>query len=202
MKALILVGGYGTRLRPLTLTVPKPIVDFANKPMIIHQIEVCLCWSTRSLQQLDGIAHTSYSTLSKRQTSYSVVTLGASAFTGRCQVEDGILTEVVGDVLFGGKPACLRGLSTSLAQQNRNEIRSVTPSVVSEMCCPAPGELVLLSSKDNARALQTVEVVLQALKDAGCDEVVLAINYQPKVITLLHLQHYYSASGQHGLLQE
>lgn len=38
-KALVLVGGYGTRLRPLTLTVPKPIVDFANKPMIIHQIE-------------------------------------------------------------------------------------------------------------------------------------------------------------------
>jgi NDP-sugar pyrophosphorylase family protein len=39
-KALILVGGYGTRLRPLTLSVPKPLVDFCNKPMIVHQIEV------------------------------------------------------------------------------------------------------------------------------------------------------------------
>lgn len=39
MKALILVGGYGTRLRPLTLSRPKPLVEFANKPMLIHQIE-------------------------------------------------------------------------------------------------------------------------------------------------------------------
>lgn len=39
MKALILVGGYGTRLRPLTLTVPKPLVEFCNRPMLIYQVE-------------------------------------------------------------------------------------------------------------------------------------------------------------------
>ncbi|CCW63722.1 unnamed protein product [Phytomonas sp. EM1] len=39
MRAVILVGGFGTRLRPLTFTVPKPLVPICNKPMIIHQVE-------------------------------------------------------------------------------------------------------------------------------------------------------------------
>mmetsp|Transcript_7523 Transcript_7523/g.11982 ORF Transcript_7523/g.11982 Transcript_7523/m.11982 type:complete len:359 (+) Transcript_7523:62-1138(+) len=39
MKGLILIGEIDTRLRPLTLSVPKPLVDFCSKPMIAHQIE-------------------------------------------------------------------------------------------------------------------------------------------------------------------
>lgn len=39
IRALILVGGYGTRLRPLTLSRPKPLVEFSNKPILMHQIE-------------------------------------------------------------------------------------------------------------------------------------------------------------------
>lgn len=39
IKGLILVGGFGTRLRPLTFTKPKPLVEFCNSPTLHYQIE-------------------------------------------------------------------------------------------------------------------------------------------------------------------
>lgn len=38
LKAVVLCGGEGTRMRPLTLTLPKPMLPVGYKPMLEHTI--------------------------------------------------------------------------------------------------------------------------------------------------------------------
>lgn len=39
MKALILAGGMGTRLRPLTFSTPKPLLPLLDRPMVMHIVD-------------------------------------------------------------------------------------------------------------------------------------------------------------------
>ncbi|MGH8930319.1 MAG: sugar phosphate nucleotidyltransferase [Egibacteraceae bacterium] len=38
VQAVILAGGKGTRLRPVTVDLPKPLVPIANRPLVVHQL--------------------------------------------------------------------------------------------------------------------------------------------------------------------
>ena len=40
MRAVIMAGGFGTRLRPLSNNIPKPMVPMANKPMMEHIVDL------------------------------------------------------------------------------------------------------------------------------------------------------------------
>lgn len=50
MKAILLAGGKGTRLRPLTLHTPKPIVPIFDRPFLRYQIDL-----VRQVPEIDEI---------------------------------------------------------------------------------------------------------------------------------------------------
>ncbi|MCX7936261.1 MAG: sugar phosphate nucleotidyltransferase [Chlorobi bacterium] len=48
-KAVIMAGGFGTRLRPLTMDLPKPMVPVANTPMMEHIVRLLKAHGVREI---------------------------------------------------------------------------------------------------------------------------------------------------------
>ena len=65
MKALFLAGGMGTRLKPLTDEIPKPMVPIMNKPLLersmanlrkcgINEIVISTCYKSKYIKEYFG----------------------------------------------------------------------------------------------------------------------------------------------------
>ncbi|MDE1855360.1 MAG: nucleotidyltransferase family protein [Candidatus Micrarchaeota archaeon] len=128
MKAVILAGGYGKRLMPLTNTLPKPLLDVAGKPIIDWQ----MTWLRRA-----GIASfvvacgylkekiMEHVTALERELDVSVeyaiekmpLGTGGALKNARKLVDDGIFMALNGDVItnLDVKKLNLRGAVTSMA---------------------------------------------------------------------------------------
>ncbi|HZX20314.1 MAG TPA: sugar phosphate nucleotidyltransferase [archaeon] len=91
MKGIILAGGFGTRLRPLTLTVNKHLLPIYNKPMIYYPIETLKQAGIKDILVITGTEHAGW--------VFSLLGSGKNFgvnFTFRVQDEAGGLPQAIG----------------------------------------------------------------------------------------------------------
>jgi mannose-1-phosphate guanylyltransferase len=108
VKAVVLVGGEGTRLRPLTETTPKPLLPFMNRPFLdhvldhlaSHGVDEVVC----SSPYLEAVFHSFLETRKGRAPSVRWITetepLGtAGAIAGARKLLGGTFLALNGDIL-------------------------------------------------------------------------------------------------------
>jgi NDP-sugar pyrophosphorylase family protein len=63
VQAVILAGGQGTRLRPVTANLPKPLVPVANRPLVEHQLRHLASRGVRDITLALGYGADQFKTL-------------------------------------------------------------------------------------------------------------------------------------------
>jgi NDP-sugar pyrophosphorylase family protein len=79
MNAIILSGGFGTRLRPLTLSQPKAVLPVLNKPFCLYPLEWLSKHGVRDVVFATGYRSDNLATVLKKDKPHGVVV--------RCKVE-------------------------------------------------------------------------------------------------------------------
>ena len=84
MKAMILAAGYGTRLRPVTFTIPKPMVPLCGRPLMAWAVESLLHAGIRDIvvnlhhlpEPIERYLRERYATAARFEFSYEPEILG------------------------------------------------------------------------------------------------------------------------------
>jgi mannose-1-phosphate guanylyltransferase len=82
LAALVLVGGFGTRLRPLTIGHSKPLVEFCNRPMVEYMLDaLTLVGVTKIILALSEIQSDLQLYIAEYQSRHPTVTIIPSVET-------------------------------------------------------------------------------------------------------------------------
>lgn len=117
-RAIVLAAGYGTRLRPLTLQRPKPLVPFWGEPLLAHTLRQLRTWGVRDVlinlhhapPALVDFCRTHRETGLRRNLSYEPVIMGTGGVLHRAAwfVQDAPFWMVNGDIAMDLDPSRLR----------------------------------------------------------------------------------------------
>lgn len=104
MKAVVLVGGEGTRMRPLTETIPKPLIPFMNRPFLDHVLDHLAAHGMEDVICSSPYLEEGFAGFLKERPSVTWITeerpLGtAGAVAGARDLLDGTFLALNGDVL-------------------------------------------------------------------------------------------------------
>ena len=110
MKAVVMAGGEGTRLRPLTSNQPKPMVPIVGKPCMEHILELLARARHRRRDR-----HASRSC--RRRSAATSATASRSASTIEYSVEESPLG-TAGSVRLAGATSSTRRSSSSPATRS------------------------------------------------------------------------------------
>ena len=105
MKAILLVGGFSTTLRPITLSLPLPLLEFCNETLLEHQLralkeagasEVIICVQER------------------------VVPASWDAYIARCEAELGLKIESVKEEEALGNAGAFKAAEARIMQDHQD----------------------------------------------------------------------------------
>lgn len=108
MKALIPVAGVGTRLRPLTYTVPKALIDVAGKPILGHIMDILVeagveefCFITSYMgEEIEAWAEESYKLPMEWVVQEETLGLGHAVLQAEEAIAGKPVFIVLGDTIF------------------------------------------------------------------------------------------------------